>query len=354
MIRNIKGRFNRVPNGDFLSLSVSKTQIDFPEFWLHIGGNKESSWNFRHDYSNMSILEINNPTSIRAGIIQSPDAALAIRNVKEWIIKITLKSQSSNSQAYLRIYPISSQGDVSKPWEYLFKLGLEKEQIKQVISVGYDAEFLRLEIGIFGPGSLHIYKIAAYSLIPNYMIRCVKKIVKQETHHIKSIQTIGEIIKPIQLASPIPLRIPVNVHANVSSDVRNLTPIRDKVQIYGNNQVPIATSVTGRVQVEVSGHEFYESQEDVRASEIMSSTITRDISALLRCSFAVCNFGDNLAYVRAELSPDGIHWTVEDDLQEVLPGRLVLISPKSFLRYIRLTYKAENFTTLRIWVQAQN
>ena len=212
---------------------------------------------------------------------------------------------------------------------------------------------MRLETGIIGPGSLDIYKIIGYSLSPNRMKRRVKK-VKQKPCRINSIQTIGEIIKPIQLADPIPLKIPVNVQANVNADVRNLTPIRDKVQIFGSNQVPIATSVCGRLQMEISGHGFYESLEDVTASETIASTITRDISGLTRCSFAVLNVGSQPAYAQAELSPDGVHWAEEGTKHDVNPGKLILITTTKFLRYTRLSYWAENLTRLRIWVQAQN
>lgn len=351
MKRNIIGTFNRVPNGNFLR--KSKTQANFPESWFPIGGNQDSSWNFTHVPWNTSVLKISNPTANRAGIIQSPEASLCIGKAKEWLFKIILKADRPNLQAYLRVYPICTQGNITRPWEYFFKVGIEPEQYKQVISTGDDADYLRLELGILGEGLLYIYKIIGYSLAPNCMKRHVVK-PKQQHLDINYIQTIGEIVKPIQLAAPIPLKVPVNVQANVNADVRNLTPIRDKVQIFGSTQVPIATSVSGRIQVEVSGHEFYESLEDVTANETLSSTITRDISALLRCSFAVVNFGSNLAYVHTELSPDGIHWIVEDNQQEVGPGKLVVISPLSFLRYTRLTYKAENLTTLRIWVQAQN
>jgi len=351
MKRNLQGTFNRVPNGDFLR--KSKTQANFPEAWFQIGGNHQSSWKFKQKPWGISVLEIGNTTAIRAGIIQMSEASISVGNVKEWLIKIILKGDRPNMQAYLRIYPVSSIGDISKPWEYYFGVGVEQEQIKQVISAGFEVDSLRLETGILGSGSLYIYKIIAYSLSPNRMKRRVKR-AKQKVCHINSIQTIGEIIKPIQLATPIPLKIPVNVQANVNADVRNLTPIRDKVQIFGSNQVPIATSSCGRVQVEISGQGFYESLEDVTASETMSSTIIRDISALTRCSFAVFNFGSHLAYVQAELSPDGVHWTEEGPPKDVGSGRLVIISPERFLRYTRLTYRAENLTRLRIWVQAQN
>ncbi len=347
----LKGTFNRVINGDFLT--KSKTQNDFPEAWVQICGNNKSNWSFKQNPWKMPVLEIYNTTAIRAGIIQLPAASLSLGPVKEWLIKIFFKGDRPKIQAYLRIYPISSKGDVSKPWEYCFGIGLEQEQIKQVISAGPDVDSLRLETGILGPGSLSIYKIIAYSLSPNRMTRRVKQ-AKQEVYPISSIQTIGEIIKPIQLAAPIPLKIPVNVQASVNADVRNLTPIRDKVQVFGSSQVPIATSVCGRAQVEISGHGFYESLEDVTASESVSSTITRDVSALYRYSFAVCNYGSHSAYVQAELSPDGIHWMAEDHQQEVGPGKLVVVSPEKFLRYSRLTYRADDLTKLRIWVQAQN
>lgn len=351
MKRTIKGRFNRVPNGDFLRKSNS--QEGFPDAWCEIGGNNQSSWIFRQEPWEDPFLEISNTTALRAGIIQMLGTPLSVGNVKEWLIKIILRGDRSNIQAYLRIYPISSKGEVRKPWEYCFEVGLEREQIKQVISLSSDVDFLRLETGIIGPGSLNIYKIMGYSLSPNGMKRRVKR-AKQKGCHINSIQAIGEIIKPIQLADPIPLKIPVNVQANVNADVRNLTPTRDKVQIFGSNQVPIATSACGRVQMEVTGHGFYESLEDVAASETIASTITRDISGLTRCTFAVLNFGSQPAYAQAELSPDGVHWAKEGTAHDVVPGELVLISPHKFLRYTRLIYWAEDLTRLRIWVQAQN
>ncbi|AFQ42382.1 DUF6385 domain-containing protein [Desulfosporosinus meridiei] len=352
MRRNMTGTFNRVPNGNFLRRS--KAQDDFPESWLQIGGNNESTWRFISESMVNPTLEINNSTATRSGIIQTKEASLSIGKDKEWLFKVNLKGGRPDTQVYIRIYPISLEGNVSKPIEYYFRIGLKKEQISQVISAGYNVAFFRLEIGIMGQGSLDIYKVIAYTLSPGTMKRRVTNNNKAWTHKIESINTIEEIKKPIRLASPIPIQVPVNVHATVSGDVRNLTPIRDKVQVYGNNQVPIATSVSGRVQVEISSHEFYESLEDVTATEKMSSTITRDISALHRCSFSVLNFGSDPAFIQIELSPDGVHWLTEESLQEVPPGMLALVCPKNFLRFIRIAYKSENFTRLRIWVQAQN
>jgi hypothetical protein len=351
MKNNFPGMFNELYNGNFQI--ESKNQSNFPDAWLQIGGNHQTSWNFINAPLEKPVLEIKNTTALRAGIVQTYEASLDVRQDEDWRIILFLKSGMPEVQAYLRIYPIRSNGDVSKPWGFCFSPGLKQEQYKQVISVCSGIKFLRLETGVLGLGDLYIYKLIAYSLTPNRMKRRVKK-AKKEIQAINHIQTIGEIIKPIHLAMPIPLKIPVTVQANVNADIRDLTPTRDRVQIFGSSQAPFATSVSGRAQVEISGHEFHESIEDVTANQTMSATTTRDVSALLRFSFVVYNFGAVSARVQAELSPNGVHWTAAGEQQEVGPEELVIVSPVSFLRYTRISYKSDDLTTLRIWVQAQS
>ena len=351
MERNFKGTFNRVLNGDFLI--ESEDHLRFPEDWLQIGGNHETSWEFGYESSERPVVDINNATAIRAGIIQTLEASLDVGKNKDWQIWVLMKGGMPELQSYLRIYPIRSNGDVAIPWEFSFKLRSGSEKIKQVISVGPEVVRLRLETGVLGSGHLYIYKLIAYPLFPDNMKRRVKK-VKKEICAMNHIQTIGEIVKPIQLAMPIPLKIPVTVQANVNADVRNLTPTRDRVQIHGSSQAPLATSSCGRAQVEIFGHGFHESLEDVTANQTMLVTTTRDVSALPRYSFAVFNFGTLMAYVQEELSPDGVHWALVGEQRKVGAEKLVIISPVSFLRYTRISYWADGITKLRIWVQAQN
>ncbi|SPF44549.1 conserved hypothetical protein [Candidatus Desulfosporosinus infrequens] len=353
MVKNLKWSVNVLDNGDFSKSST--TQPNFPEAWLQIGGSHETSWKFGYQSLDKPVLEINNFSTNRAGIIQTQLASLEVGKNEEWLFNLCLKSSSDEMQAYLRIYPIMSKGDVSRPWEFFFRPRVEPEQFKQVISVRSDVWRLRLETGVLGPGHLSIYQLSAYPLSPNRMKRYVQaKHAKKEIPQISHIQTIGEIIKPIQLAMPIPLKIPVTVQANVNADVRNLTSSRDRVQICGSSQVPLATTSCGRAQVEIFGHGFQESLEDVTATQTMSATTTRDVSALTRFSFAVYNFGKLPAYIQAEFSPDGVHWAVESEQREVGPEKLAVLSPVGFLRYTRLSYGAGGLTTLRIWVQAQS
>src|SRR5665648_976015 len=350
MNKNLLGLFNKLNNGNFKV--ISKTQINFPEAWLQFCGNHQTSWNFGNEPLERPVLEIKNPTALRAGIIQTNEASLDVRKDENWQILMVLKSGTPELQAYLRIYPIKSNGEVSKPWECSFSPGLKQEQFKQVISAGPDIQFLRIETGILGLGDLYIYKLIAYPLMPSRMNRRVKK-ARKEIQPINHIQTIGEIIKPIRLAMPIPLKIPVTVQANVDADIRNLTPSRDRVQIFGSSQAPLATSICGRAQVEICGHGFHESLEVVTATQTVSTTTIRDVSALPRFSFAIYNAGTESAHVQAELSPDGVHWAGEGEQREVGSEKLVIISPEKFLRYTRLSYSADGSTSLKVWVQAQ-
>lgn len=293
MHRRVKGRFNKIDNGNFQRVSL---QGNCPEAWQEIGGNCQSGWSYKKDVEETFYWEINNTTALSAGIIQRSESVLKVRERKEWFFRIMLQGDRSNVRAYLRIYPISETGDISKPRDYNFTVGLERKEIRQRFRVAAGAEFIRIEVGIMGGGGLRIYKILGYS----YSSGNRKRQVKREYR-----------------------------------------------------RVPMRGAQKERVQIEVSRRGFYESLEAVVAVKQMAATIIRDISGLTRYSFAVYNAGGCSAFVQAELSPDGIHWVEDDTAQQVNPGNVAIISPRNFLRYTRLVYWCEDFTDLSIWIQAQ-
>ncbi|AFM39656.1 hypothetical protein Desaci_0594 [Desulfosporosinus acidiphilus SJ4] len=335
-------------------MSKMSELMDFPENWLPIGGNLASNWNFNQDSQDQFCLEISNSGSNRAGIIQTENNCLEVRGNKRWFICGVYQSEYPNVKAYVRLYPIFANGDVPLPWMFCFnsrsKTGKTFE-FRHFINIDPKIVALRLETGIIGSGQLIISKLIAYPMIPRHY-RGIYKVepVKQVDH----IHSIGEILKPVRLAAPIPLNIPVNVQARVDSDIRNLTSQRDRVQIYGSSHVPLATTGTGRVQAEISGHGFQESIEEAEVGQTISYSTIRDVSALSRYSFAVYNRGSQPANVQVELSPDGLHWLKVGKRERVEPETLIMIPPQEFLRYTRVSCEAEGLTTLRIWVQAQN
>ncbi|MDQ7092686.1 DUF6385 domain-containing protein [Desulfosporosinus sp. PR] len=343
---------NQILNGDF---SEKCSAQDFPEAWLPIGGNQATSWKYKQESQTEHVLEISNSTITRAGIVQTVESSLAVGKDEHWLIKVVFKSQQPESKGYLRLYPVNLKGNVMLPWEFSFHPRLEQEkqtQFKQTVGLASNIKFLRLEVGVLGSGKLSICKLLACPL----PLKRWKKKSKNEhkAPPLEYIQSIGEILKPIRLATPIPLHVPVNVQAKVHADIRNLTPLRDRIQIYGSGQAPLATSSCGRAQVEIFGHGFQESLEDVTASLTMSSTTTRDVAALGRFSFAIYNFGNLSASVQIEFSPDGLHWAAEGAPREAAPETLIILSSETFLRYTRISYWANGLTHLRVWVQAQN
>jgi hypothetical protein len=352
MKRMQKEALSQIINGDF---SQKSELHDFPREWLPIGGNKTSSWKYKQDDQNNFFLEVTNTSVIRAGIIQTDESSIDVRNNKHWLVQVSFRSDQTESKAYLRLYPTNSQGDISLPLEYWFKTRSRSKhymQFKQTIHINSETKYLRLETGVEGPGMIELYKIIAYPLILKSFPSKNKK--EQFPRLGEHIQSIGEIIKPIQLAMPIPLNIPVNVQAKVDSQIRNLTPLRDRVQIFGSGRMPLATTSCGRAQVEISGHGFQESFEDVTAHRTLAYTTIRDVAALSRYSYAIYNMGAEVACVQIQLSPDGLHWVNVGNHKIIDPNTLGMINPEGFLRYARVSYKAQGLTTLRIWVQAQN
>ncbi|KLU67572.1 hypothetical protein DEAC_c07870 [Desulfosporosinus acididurans] len=342
---------NQICNGDF---KKACEHGDFPQDWLPIGGNYASKWNFMQESQGRVGVEIINSASVKAGIIQTNDSTIEVSGKKHWLVKVVFQCREPALQVFLYLYPILANGDVLLPRMFCFNSGSSTREIVQfrkLIIIEPEIKDLRLETGIMGPGQLALYKLVAHPLTPKRFRRMINKPISPPIEHI---QSIGEILKPIQLATPIPLNIPVNIQAKVHGDIRNLTSQRDKVQIYGSMQVPLATTSIGRAQVEISGHGFQESIEEVSAGQVICYSTIRDVSALSRYSFAIYNMGPELVYVQAQLSPDGFHWLNIGKRKNVEPETIIMVAPEGFLRYARLSFEALGLTSLRVWVQAQN
>ena len=337
-----------ISNGDF---SVKDPQREFPEAWLPLGGNQASSWEHKQEAQDRSHIEITNLSCSRAGIVQTTDCSLKVGSDRIWLIKMEFKIQPSDLKAYLRLYPETPNGDVLFPYEFIVYPRRTTEKVKlfkQIVRLDQDVRFLRLEAGIQGSGQLRIYRLSTVPFVSQRVKVFWGK--KPQVPVIEHIRSIGEIQNPIRLATPIP----VDVQAKFNPEIRNLTPKRDQVQIVGSAQVPLATTPDGHALVEVQGHRFQESFEDVSANPTVAYTTIRDVAALARFSYAVYNDGSHPAFVAVQLSPNGLHWTREGSPSRVEAKSLRVLAPQDFLRYTRLSFEAEGSTMLKVWVQAQN
>jgi hypothetical protein len=147
--------------------------------------------------------------------------------------------------------------------------------------------------------------------------------------------------------------MPVDVRAPIKADIRDLTPSRDCIKIYGSNGNPIESTLEGLVQIKMSGRRYVQSAETVITSKVFVSTIPKDVSEVSVYSYAVHNPGIEGVTVQLQISPDGVIWTADDLECEILSGALVVFTPNHFLRYIRLLYRSEFPNPLKIWFQAQ-
>jgi len=167
------------------------------------------------------------------------------------------------------------------------------------------------------------------------------------------VDSIGKIESPVSVRLVSPLPIPVEVRTPIKADLRDLTPCRDGVRIYGSNGNPIAPTPDGLVQIKMSGRKYVQSIETMTASNVFVSSIPKDVSEVSVYSYAVHNTGAEVVLVQLQISPDGAIWTADDLERDLLPGALEVFTPNHFLRYVRLIYRCQFPNSLMVWFQAQ-
>ena len=147
--------------------------------------------------------------------------------------------------------------------------------------------------------------------------------------------------------------MPVEVKTPIKSELRDLTPSRDGIKIYGSNGNPIASTLDGLVRIKMSGRKYVQSAETVTASNVFVSSMPKDVSEVSVYSYGVHNSGTEVVLVQLQISPDGAIWTADDLEREILPGTLEVYTPNHFLRYVRLIYRSQVPNPLMVWFQAQ-
>lgn len=329
---------NQVYNGDFL-LS-QETIPDFPDGWVKTGEDASTVWEWLGPPSGPRAVAIDHPGGPRAGIAQALDVPVQAGDNQRWEAEINLQGDADGVSAYLRVYI----GTVS---QRVFPLTVTKEPqvFKRVFATPAGTGGLRVEIGITGAGKLIINEVKVYRLYPIRELRLDEK----GQIYVRQIDTIGQIQNTVPVRLVNPLAIPVNVQ--VTSDIRNLTPSRDGVTVYGSGGEPLSTE-DGTLQIQIKSRLYKEARMFAVADVTPSSTPVIEVSTLQVYSYAVHNRGAYTASIAIDVSPDGSIWT-EDSKQDVKPGKLLILTPRFFLRYTRASFIAPAPTPLTIWFQAQ-
>ncbi|OAB40040.1 hypothetical protein PMSD_03060 [Paenibacillus macquariensis subsp. defensor] len=156
-----------------------------------------------------------------------------------------------------------------------------------------------------------------------------------------------KIIKPVRIVRP------VRVVAK-DLDIRNLNPVRDKVEIFGSDGqelLPIRTDAMGRLEVISSSSTstiFMEEEFlNVNVSHATTSLPAQDSRIKSMTSYAVVNRGDEPIIVRVEISPNALDYA--KDMQETVPPQSMRVFvPNRFLKWTRVSINTETSTSASI------
>lgn len=317
-------KLNQVYNSHFLL--EYESNVDFPDGWAQTGGDTATKWEWVGTSEGPRAIKIIHPSGARAGITLENDVLIPAGEGQRWKIQVVLQTEPAEVPCYIRIY----LGAVS---QYLFSVrpGLEPEVFTRIFATPAGVTGIRIEVGILGDGIILIHEIQGWRLYPQRELRLDEK----GQLYVRHIDSIGKIQTPIK------------------ADLRDLTPSRDGLKIFGSNGNPVTSTPDGLVQIMMSGRKYVQSSETVIASDVYAAIMPKDVSEVSVYSYAVHNIGTVGVSVQLQISPDGATWT-EDDLEhEILPGALKVVTPNHFLRYVRLIYRSQISNPLQVWFQAQ-
>jgi len=333
---------NQVYNGHFRL--VQESHPDFPDGWVQTGGGTATKWEWVGTPDGPRAIKIIHPSGPRAGIVLGNDVKIPAGEGQRWEILVALQTEPAEVSCYIRVY----LGAVS---QYIFSMrpGSEPEAFTWVFSTPAGVTGLRVEVGIIGKGIIIIHEIQGWRLYPKRELRLDEK----GQIYVRHVDSIGNIQSPVSVKLVSPLPIPVDVRTPIKIDLRDLTPCRDGVKIYGSNGNQILSTSDGLLQIMTAGKKYIQSYDTVIASDVLAAIMPKDVSEVSVYSYAVHNIGAEGVLVQLQISPDGAIWT-EDDLEhEILPGALEVFSPNHFLRYVRLIYRSQVPNPLMVWFQAQ-
>lgn len=332
---------NQVYNGNFLMTQTG----DFPDGWLRVGGDRSTVWEWTGSPPGPRAVAIRHPSGRPAGIFQPSDVGIRAGELQRWKVQVNIYSEPSGVSAYLKVYFFTFSGRPVGSLNFDLCPGAAPETFTKVFATPSGTELLCLEVGVAGQGTLFIHTVEACRLHPGRVLR----LDSRGRPFVNSVETVGEILKPVRLAEPLP----VHVQADVKAELRDLTPLRDGVRIYGSNGLSLDATPFGSLRVESAGCDLQEFVEEMTVPSTPVSSAARDVARYRHYSYAILNAGLVNAWVQVEISPDAVHWVPDSIAQQVKPGALIAVTANYFLRYLHLACWSDLSTVLRIWFQAQ-
>lgn len=324
-----------VNNGNFIIPARNPSELCAG--WYPIGGSKDTSWRWKHKREEVGLtpglseVEIRHPMGSRAGIIQTQGVEMPAQSELYWEVETFLNSDTESTQGYLRAFWGELSGPARSYQEFEITSGRALRPYRFQLVRPQNCGSLRLETGVKAPGTLHIHSIRAY---------------RSDSQ---------EDIPQVNRASKVKIpKFIENAQINEALTMRQFLEVKKPEKFNLPKASDFSKTAKGKIKIEIDGHSFQESREDVTADRSGAFTVIRDVSGLVRFSYAVLNFGSISASIQCEISPDAVHWAKIDTEREIRSQELIFFPLVFTLRYIRLAYRADSPCLLRIWIQAQN
>lgn len=324
-----------VDNGNFIIPARNSSELCAG--WYPIGGSKDTSWRWKSKREELGLtpglpeVEIRHPMGSKAGIIQTQGVEMPAQGELYWEVETLLYSDTESTRGYLRVFWGELAGPARSYQEFEITPGRALQPYRFQLVRPQNCRSLRLETGVKAPGTLHIHSIRAY---PSDSQEDIPQVTRASKVKISKFPETPQINEPLTMRQFLEVKTPEKF---------NLPKVSD-----------FSKTAKGKIKIEIDGHSFQESREDVTADRSGAFTVIRDVSGLLRFSYAVLNFGPISAFIQCEISPDAVHWANVDNERVIRSQELIFFSLAFTLKYIRLAYRADSPCPLRIWIQAQN
>lgn len=330
----------------------------FPDGWNTTGGDIHTLWEWIKKPDNSGEISIRNLLPVKAGIRQEQQVYVPVGEKQRWLLNISLHIEKPAQQVYVRVFFSNPAGYPVCSIELNYTLIDGDYLLEEIVATPVDTSALTIEVGLDDTGKLLIKEVSLSRLYPVKSLRLDDK----GRVFVNHVQCLDEIKKPVRLAgpvdvNPVKLKDPVKVDVTVKSNIRSLQYFRDSIRAYGSENMPLKTDSLGRLQVDTTEGRYTEASDCVVTGNAWQHSVVWDVSMQKICSFAVINTGSYSALVRTEISPNMADWGIFDAETEVQPGKMQILVPKFFLRYVRVCFRstvAGKHTSLTVWHQAQS
>lgn len=274
---------------------------NFPMGWQKYKSGKTNSIDWNNN--DIASIRIKNRTRLMTSICQQRLFSIPVYEAQVWKIGMICRSNEKLNTTVIVHFVSASSRLLQTTLD--FSIDPENEYYYSTVTINSGVDYAYIEIGLKEPGAIWIEDLEFSRVFPANKFNADAR----GRLNINSVESIKRILEPVLMQGKIET-------AKSSKDI----------------------------------------SEDVIAKPILGNSTVQDVINLATYSHCVINLGEHNALVYLQISPDAVHWINEpNDNSRIKAGQSKVLVASTFLRYIRVVYRAETnvSTNLRIFFQGQ-